>query len=96
MPSRLQSAIARLPKPFIPLLPIVLSFAGPGLLIWLLAFHVRVPYPQETMAPYVDSTPATMDLARHQAPARSIPPAAAAGLERSPPAPRRSNAARRS
>jgi hypothetical protein len=57
-------AVERLPKPFIALLPITFAFLGPGLLLWLLAFHVPVPYPQETMAPYPVESPATMELGR--------------------------------
>jgi hypothetical protein len=72
-------AVERLPKPFIALLPITFAFLGPGLLLWLLAFHVPVPYPQETMAPYPVESPATMELGRppHAAHAPVIDRAAA-------------------
>ena len=72
-------AVERLPKPFIALLPISFAFLGPGLLLWLLAFHVRVPYPQETMAPYPDESPATTEPGRtpHAAHAPVIDGAAA-------------------
>ena len=67
MLSNLSRAFERLPKPLIPLLPISFGFLGPGLLLWLVAFHIPVPYPQETMAPYADSSPATMELGHQQA-----------------------------
>ena len=69
MLSTIVRAIQRLPKPLITPLPMIFTFLGPGLLIWLLAFHIPVPYPQETMAPYPDESPATMELGRRYMPA---------------------------
>lgn len=62
MLSTIVRAIQRLPKPLITLLPMIFTFLGPGLLIWVLAFHIPVPYPQETMAPYPHASAATMEL----------------------------------
>jgi hypothetical protein len=74
----------------------VLSFAGPGLLIWLLAFHIPVRYPQETMAPYVVSTPAAMRPGPAQAHALSNPDAPGARRGQPPGAKRTGDAAPRS
>ncbi len=48
----LYQSIMRRPSPLIQPVPILFAFLGPGLLLWLIAFHIPVHYPQETMAPY--------------------------------------------
>jgi hypothetical protein len=51
----LYERIMRKPPPIIQLLPLIFAFLGPGLVLWLIAFHIPVHYPQETMAPYAQT-----------------------------------------
>ena len=68
MLSAVVQPLQRLPTPLLTPLPMIFTVLGPGLLLWVLAFHLPVHYPQETMAPYPDTSPATMELGHPQAP----------------------------
>jgi len=76
----LKSRLLRLPKPLLTPLPMIVTFLV-GLAIWTIAFSIPVRYPQETMAPYPDSTSIAVGPGRSHA--RSPTTAAAASARQS-------------
>ena len=65
-------ALKRLPQPLVPFLPMLVTVLGPGLLLWVVAFHIPVNYPQETMAPYPHGLTANMLPGHGEAPAQAV------------------------